>query len=266
LVFLAEREVLIDGDREVAREALPLTMIVDMRRGVWTRWLPLALVVAAIAAALVLRLDRYLDFGTLALHRDWLLREVEEQGALGVLAFIAGYAGAIGLSIPGATVLTLMGGFLFGPLWGTVYAVLGATLGATAIFLIARTAFGDVLRRRAGPFTRKLEDGFRRDSFYYLLFLRLVPFPFWLVNLVPALLGVRLATYVGATFIGIIPATAVYAGLGDGLGAVLDAGETPDLGIVLQPRVLLPLLALGVLALLPVAVRHWRHNAAGEGA
>lgn len=242
-------------------------MMVDMRRGVWTRWLPLALVVAAIGAALLLRLDRYLAFETLALHRNWLLREVEEQGALGVLAFIVGYAGATGLSIPGATVLTLMGGFLFGPFWGTVYAVLGATLGATAIFLIARTAFGDMLRRRAGPFARKLESGFRRDAFYYLLFLRLVPvFPFWLVNLVPALFDMKLRSFVAATVIGILPATAVYAGLGDGLGAVLDAGEKPELDIVLQPRVLLPLLALSVLALLPVAVRHWRRNAAGEGA
>jgi uncharacterized membrane protein YdjX (TVP38/TMEM64 family) len=237
-----------------------------MRRVRWTRWLPLLLIVAALAAAAYFRVDRYLAFETLAAHREWLLGLVARQGLLAALAFIAIYAGAAALSIPGGSVLTLLAGFLFGPLWGTVYAVLGATLGATGIFLAARTALGDALRRRAGPFLRKFEEGFRRDAFYYLLFLRLVPvFPFWLVNLVPAFLGVTLATFVPATFIGIIPATAVFAGLGDGLGAVIDAGGKPDLGIALQPRVLLPLLALGILALVPVAVRRWRRGPPGEG-
>jgi uncharacterized membrane protein YdjX (TVP38/TMEM64 family) len=237
-----------------------------MRRARWTRWLPLALVVAAIAAAFYFRVDRYLTFETLASHREWLLGRVERRGPLASVVFIAAYAGAVGLSIPGATLLTVLGGFLFGPFWGTVYAVLGATIGATVIFLDARTALGDALRRRAGPFVRKLEDGFRRDAFYYLLFLRLVPvFPFWLVNLVPALLGVKLGTFVLATFFGIIPATAVYSGLGDGLGAIIDAGDMPDLGIVLEPRILLPLLALAVLALVPVALRHFRRGPAQEG-
>jgi uncharacterized membrane protein YdjX (TVP38/TMEM64 family) len=237
-----------------------------MRRARWTRWLPLILIVAAIAAAAYFRVDRYLTFESLAAHREWLLDLVARQRLLAALGFIGVYAGATALSIPGGSVLTLLAGFLFGPLWGTVYAVLGATLGATGVFLAARTALGDVLRRRAGPFLRKFEEGFRRDAFYYLLFLRLVPlFPFWLVNLVPAFLGVTLATFVPATFLGIIPATAVFAGLGDGLGAVIDAGGKPDLGIALEPRVLLPLLALGVLALVPVAVRRFRRGPAGEG-
>jgi uncharacterized membrane protein YdjX (TVP38/TMEM64 family) len=237
-----------------------------MRRARWTSWLPLALVVAAIAAAAYLRVDRYLAFETLVAHREWLLQAVARWGPLAALAFIAVYAGAAGLSVPGGSILTVLGGFLFGPFWGTVYAVLGATIGATAIFLVARTALGDALRRRVGPFLRKVEEGFRRDAFYYLLFLRLVPaFPFWLVNLVPAFLGVRLATFVLATFIGIIPATAVFAGLGDGLGAIIDAGQMPDLGIVLEPRVLLPLLALAALALVPVIVRRRRRAGPAQG-
>jgi uncharacterized membrane protein YdjX (TVP38/TMEM64 family) len=238
-----------------------------MRRATWTRWVPLGLIVAALAAALALRVDRYLSFEELAAHRDWLLAEVERWGLGAAACFAAAYAGVIALSIPGGTVLTLLAGFLFGPFWGTVYAVVGATLGATAVFLAARTALGGVLRRRAGRFVRKLEDGLRRDAFYYLLFLRLVPlFPFWLVNLVPALLDVKLSTFIAATFIGIIPATAVFAGLGDGLGAIIDAGQRPDLGIVLEPRVLLPLLALAVLALVPVVVRHFRRGPAREDA
>jgi uncharacterized membrane protein YdjX (TVP38/TMEM64 family) len=238
-----------------------------MGRAVWTRWLPLAVVIAAIAAALALRVDRHLTFDSLAANREWLLALVERLGFAAALLFVGVYALAVGLSVPGGTVLTILAGFLFGPLWGTLYAVVGATIGAAAIFLVARTALGDALRRRAGPIVRKLECGFRRDAFFYLLSLRLVPLvPFWLVNLVPAFFGVKLSSFVVATFLGIIPATAVYAGVGDGLGAILDAGETPDLGLVLEPRIFLPLLALAALALLPAILRRFRRGPAREGA
>ena len=106
------------------------------------------------------------------------------------------------------------------------------------------------LAQRAGPFFGKLEAGFRADAFNYLLFLRLVPvFPFWLVNLVPALAGVRLGTFLFATFIGIIPGTFVYASLGSGLGRIV---EQPDLAIIFHPSVLGPIVGLAVLALIPV--------------
>jgi uncharacterized membrane protein YdjX (TVP38/TMEM64 family) len=133
-------------------------------------------------------------------------------------------------------------------------AVIGATLVATAIFLAARAGLGG-LARRAGGFVGKLEAGFRADAFNYLLVLRLVPaFPFWLVNLVPALAGVRLPTYVLATF-GIIPGTFVYASLGNGLGNLV---EEPDLAILLKPSVLVPIAGLAVLALIPVGYKRWR--------
>ena len=141
-------------------------------------------------------------------------------------------------------------------LWtGAVCAVIGATLGATALFLAARAGLGG-LAQRAGRFVAKLEAGFRADAFSYLLVLRLVPiFPFWLVNLVPALVGVRLATFVLATFLGIIPGSFVYTSLGNGLGSVV---EEPDLAIVFEPRVLLPVVGLAILALIPVGYRRWR--------
>jgi uncharacterized membrane protein YdjX (TVP38/TMEM64 family) len=220
------------------------------------RLLPLAAVVAALFAVFVLRLDRYLSFEQLAAHREWLLGEVARLGFLAPVLFVLIYAGATGLSLPGATILTMTGGFLFGTLAGTAIVVIGATLGATIIFLVARTAFGDALRARAGPVVRKLEDGFRADALNYLLVLRLVPlFPFWLVNLVPAFLGMRLSTFVFGTFIGIIPGAFVYTSLGSGLGALIESGVHPDLGIVFQPRVLLPLIGLALLALLPVAYK-----------
>jgi uncharacterized membrane protein YdjX (TVP38/TMEM64 family) len=155
--------------------------------------------------------------------------------------------------------LTIAGGCLFGAWLATFYTVIGATAGATLVFLAVRAGF-DGLARRAGPSAARLEAGFRRNAFNYLLVLRLVAlFPFWLVNLVAALLGVRLRTYVLATLIGIIPGTFVYASFGSGLSAAI---ERPGRDIMLRPAVLLPLLGLALLALLPVAYRRWRGGAA----
>jgi uncharacterized membrane protein YdjX (TVP38/TMEM64 family) len=224
--------------------------------GLVGRLAPLALLVIALGVAFALRLDRYLSFDQLAAHREWLLAEVARLGLLAPLCYVLIYAAATGLSIPGAVLLTLVAGFLFGTLAGTAIVVIGATLGAIIVFLVARTAFGDVLRKRAGPFIRKLEDGFRENALSYLLVLRLIPvFPFWLVNLVPAFLGVRLGTFALGTFVGIIPGAFVYASLGSGLGALIESGERPDLGIIFQPRVLVPLIGLALLALLPVVYK-----------
>ena len=139
------------------------------------------------------------------------------------------------------------------------------------MFLIARSAIGEFLTRRAGPFAARLAEGFRADAFNYLLFLRLVPFPFWLVNLAPALFGVRLSTFVAATAIGILPATVTFAVFGAGLGTVMAAQEAQysaclaagrndcsvdfDASNVLTPTLLAALVALGVLALVPVLAR-----------
>jgi uncharacterized membrane protein YdjX (TVP38/TMEM64 family) len=169
---------------------------------------------------------------------------------------MAAYAAVIALSVPGGAVLTITGGFLFGIVAGSLYVVIAATLGATIVFLIAKSALGDALRAKAGPRIRRMEEGFRQDALSYLLVLRLIPlFPFWLVNIVPAFLGVPVRTYVLGTAIGIIPGSLVYASVGNGLGAVFDAGQTPDLGIIFKPAILLPIVGLAVLALLPIAYR-----------
>jgi uncharacterized membrane protein YdjX (TVP38/TMEM64 family) len=223
------------------------------------RFLPLAVLVAAVVAFFALGLGRYLTFQALAEHREWLLAEVARLGFAAPLAFMAIYTTVIALSVPGGAFLTVTAGFLFGTWFGGLYAVIAATCGATVIFLIARTSFGEPLRRRAGPFLRKLEAGFQENAASYLLVLRLVPaFPFWLVNLVPAFLGVSVRTYVVFSFIGMAPATFVYASLGEGLGAIIEAGQSPDLGIIFQWRVLGPLIALAALASLPVIYRWYK--------
>jgi uncharacterized membrane protein YdjX (TVP38/TMEM64 family) len=217
---------------------------------------PVAALALIVALVFVLDLDRHVSFETLRTHREQLLAFVQHRPLTAALLFVALYATLVALSVPGGAIMTMAGGFLFGTLLGTGLVVVGATVGATIVFLIARTALGDVLRAKAGPRVRRMEEGFRRDAFSYLLVLRLIPiFPFWLVNIVPAVLGMRLSTYVLGTLIGIIPGSLVYAGVGNGLGAVFEAGGTPDLGIIFSPEILLPILGLALLALLPVAYR-----------
>ena len=230
------------------------------------RLVTVALVVAAVALALQLTgaLD-YLTFPALAQNREWLVGRVEALGPAAPLLFVLIYALSTALSLPTGLLLSTVGGFLFGTLWGGFFNVVGATLGATMIFLAARTVLGDVLRARAGPFLQKLEAGFRENELSYMLVLRLVPlFPFWLVNLAPAFLGVRTSTFVGGTFVGIIPGAFVFAGVGTGLGAILASGGTPDGSALLQPHVILPMVGLAVLALIPVVTKRIRRPAAQE--
>lgn len=237
-----------------------------MSRGL-VRLLPLAVLVLGLVLFLALDLEEYITFETLQEHRSWLVTQVGRHSVLTAVVFVLGYATVVAFSIPGAAVLTISAGFLFGTVLAAVLAVVGATLGAVAVFLAARTAFGDCLRARAGAALTRMRDGFQENAFHYLLVLRLVPlFPFWLVNLVPAFLGVPLRTYVLATFFGIIPGTVIFASVGDGLGAILDEGKKPNLLVIFEPEILLPLIALAVFALLPVIykrVKAWRGGAQG---
>ncbi len=223
------------------------------------RWLPVVVLGLGFVLFFAFGLQRYISFDTLREHRDLLVAEVARNAVSVAAAFIAIYALVVAFSIPGGAIMTISAGFLFGTVPAACYGVVGGTLGAVCVFLAARTAFGEVLRAKAGPALKRMEAGFRDNAFSYMLFLRLVPlFPFWLVNLVPAFLGVPLRAYVLATLIGVIPGALVYASLGNGLGVVLDAGGEPDLGIVFRLDVLLPLLALAVLALLPAAFKKFK--------
>jgi uncharacterized membrane protein YdjX (TVP38/TMEM64 family) len=225
------------------------------------RWLPALILAAAVIVFFALDLGRYLTFSALAANREWLLAEVARRGFLAALVFMLAYATVVALSVPGGAVLTVMSGFLFGTWLGGLYALIAATFGAATIFLIARTSLGEPLRQRAGPFLRKVEAGFQENATSYLLILRLVPlFPFWLVNLVPAFFGVTLRTFVIGSFFGMAPGTFVYASLGEGLGAIIESGGTPDLKVVLQLRVLGPLIGLAVLAFVPVVYKWYKRR------
>jgi len=227
------------------------------------RLLPLLIIGIGCIPFFALGLDEYLTFDALKANRHEIMAWTGENYLLAVLTFIGLYIVVIGLSLPGGIWLTVTGGFLFGTIESTVYVVAGATTGATAIFLAARYAFADFLRAKAGASIRKMEDGFRENALSYLLVLRLVPiFPFWLVNLVPAFIGVRVGTYILGTFFGIIPGTFVFASIGNGLGSVFDSGGEPDLGIIFTPGILIPIIGLAVLALIPVFYKKFKNTPA----
>lgn len=225
------------------------------------RLLPLLLLAALSAAVLALGLPDALSLDSLRDNREALQRFVAAHGVVAALSYVAAYAAVVALSLPGATLMTLAGGFLFGVALGGTLAVLSATLGASLLFIVARSAVGGLLSRRAGPFLRRMEAGFRADAFHYLLSLRLMPvFPFWAVNLVAAVLGMPAGGFVVATAVGILPGTFVFAAFGAGLGGVFASGAALRMADIVSPTLLFGLAGLGLLALLPVAVRRWKER------
>jgi len=242
----------------------------------WLRRLaPVAVVVLVMAVVFAMGWHRFLSLETLVRHHAAIEGFVTARYGLAIATFVAIYVTAVALSIPGAVILTITGGLLFGWLIGALAAIVGATTGATIVFLIARGACGEAILRRAGPLAEKVAQGFRADAFHYLLFLRLVPvFPFWLVNLAPAVVGVRVGTFVLATALGIVPGTFAFALVGGGLDSVIAAQETAyraclaagrpecpldfSMTALVTPQLLAALAALGVVALIPVGLRKWR--------
>jgi uncharacterized membrane protein YdjX (TVP38/TMEM64 family) len=215
-------------------------------------WLP-ALLAGGLALFLLLGGRHVLSWQTIALHYGTLTAATEANLPMAAAAFLCIYIIAVAFSLPIALPLTLTGGALFG--WLAVGLVMvGATVGATVVFIAARTAFADLARERAGPFLSRLEGGFSRNAFSYLLALRLIPAaPFWVVNIVPALTRMSPGSFVLATFIGMVPGTTVFVSVGRGFDHILGSGRVPDLQVLSSPAILWPLVALGLLALLPVA-------------
>lgn len=220
------------------------------------RWLPVAVLAGVLALFFLLGLDKHVTFASLRENHGLLQEWVRRLGWTAPILYVLVYIAVVTFSIPGAGVMSLTGGFLFGTALATFCIVAGATAGASLLFFIAKTSFGDPLRRRAGPWMKRMEAGFAENALSYLLVLRLVPlFPFFIVNLVPAFLGVPFRTYAVATFIGIIPATFVLASVGAGLSSVLESGADFTVGSIFTPQVMTALIGLAVLALIPAAYK-----------
>jgi uncharacterized membrane protein YdjX (TVP38/TMEM64 family) len=217
------------------------------------RLLLLLVLVASFFTFFWLDLDRYLSFQALKDNKDLLSHWHDENYFMAVLLFVGAYGVLSGISVPFGLWMTLAGGFMFGTLAGGFLSLVGATLGATAIFFAARYTLADVLKEKCGGAIAKMEAGFKENQLSYMLVLRLVPlFPFWLVNLVPAFLDVSPRAYVTGTLFGMVPGAFVYASVGNGLSMVFESGSELDLGIILSPNILVPIIGLAALALIPV--------------
>ena len=232
-------------------------------RASWVRKLPLLVIlVAAVIGAVTLR-DTF-SIETLAEHRDTLLAFRDAHYLWAVLGFLLAYVAVVALSLPGATVATLIGGFLFGLFPGVLYNVLAAGTGAILVFLSARAGFGESLAARiaaAGGKTARLQEALQQNEWSVLLIMRLVPaVPLFLANLLPAFVGTRLWPFAVTTFFGIMPGAMVYTWVGAGLGEVFARGETPDLSIIFQPYVIGPILGLAALSALPIVVKAFQRR------
>lgn len=217
----------------------------------------IALVCGAIVGAILL--GDQLSFEALRENRVALTDWRDANYTLAAISYAALYVAVVAFSLPGALIMTLTGGFLFGLWAGGALTLVSATIGATAIFVAAKSGLGDRLAARmgsSGGTMARLKAGLEANQISFLLLMRLVPaVPFFVANLAPAFFGVGLRTYVWTTFFGIMPGTLVYTWVGAGLGEVFARGEDPDLGLLFEPQVLGPLLGLCALAALPMAIR-----------
>jgi uncharacterized membrane protein YdjX (TVP38/TMEM64 family) len=223
------------------------------------RFLPLLILIAGFAAFFAFGLQRQLNLHLLEENHVALKQWVDAHQTEAIAAFVVSYIVAAAFSLPVAALLSIAGGFLFGTVYGTLWIVIGATIGASILFVAAKTALGDPLRARFADRIKAMEEGFRANAFSYLLLLRLVPlFPFFLVNLAAAFTGVSLGLFVLTTAVGIIPGAFVFASIGNGIGALFEAGTQPDLslmGLLARPEFYIPIIGFAVLSLIPLVYR-----------
>lgn len=229
-------------------------------KSVLARGWPLLLIALAAGLFFVSGARRFLTLDALRENYTALEAFVAAHYVSALALYMLAYIGVTAISLPGATLMSVLGGFLFGTLVGAGAVVISATIGATLIFLAARTALRDFFRARASGFLKKMEAGFRENAFSYLLLLRLIPlFPFFIVNIVPAFTQIRVRTFVLATMIGVVPGAFAFVSAGNGLGAIFARGGDLKLsGLLMQPEILTPIIALSLLALAPVIYRALR--------
>ena len=238
------------------------------------QYAPLLIIVGLMAFAFSQGWHKYLTLKELALNLETLQTFLAQNYLSAILAYIGIYIVVTALSIPGGAAITIAGGLLFGWFVGTLSTVVGATIGATLIFLAAKTSLGELLKAKAGPWLKQLEQGFEENATSYMFFLRLVPaFPFWLVNLAPAFLGVKLSTFMFTTFFGIIPGTLAFSYIGQGLESVISAQKQSyencvaakgadggcvfglDASSLITPHLIIALVLISLVALIPVIIK-----------
>ena len=251
------------------------TSVTPVPTSSFRRWLPLGLLLVLVGVSYGLGLQNYLGLQSMAEHQAMLQNFVSVHLFAALTFFFLVYVVVVALSLPGAGVLSILGGFIFGWLISAPLTVVAATIGAVIVFKIVQTSLGETLAERAGPFVQKLSRGFEEDGFNYLLFLRLVPaIPFFAINAVAGLTRMKLGTFALGTLIGIIPGSYAFAFLGRGLGSVLENAQVThgacvaqdasapcpydiSLSALVTPQILWGFAALGIVALIPVFLKKW---------
>lgn len=249
------------------------------KRSALRRWAPLIALAGLMALVFAMGWHKLLTFETIGRNYEALRAFITTNLVTALAVYVALYIAVVALSLPGALIMTLAGGLLFGWQIGAPATVIAATAGATILFLIAKTSLGETLAAKAGPWLARLSEGFKENALSYMLFLRLVPvFPFFIVNLAPALLGVPLRTFVIGTFLGIIPGTVAFSFAGSGLGSVVEAQNavhaacvarqasepgllcpyTIDTSNLVTRELVIAFVLIGVVALIPVFAKRWR--------
>jgi len=229
----------------------------------WLHYLPLVVIALLFLAVVASGQLRRLSISDLMAHRETLSTFVAAHPVESVAAYVAIFALVIIACVPGPSVMSVAGGFLFGPFLGGAAALASMLCGSTVVFLACRTAFGDWAARKAGPTVARIEGGFARDAFSYLLALRLMPVaPVAFVNLAAGMARLRLSTFALATLIGSAPSAFIFAGLGSGLGGLVHRHQHADLHLLARPDIALPLIGLALLSLAPPAWRLWRRRKA----
>lgn len=237
----------------------------------YKKWVAPIVIILLLIVGYAAGLHEHFTLSNLIKHRASLAGFVSENIIVAMISYVLLYITIVAVSFPGASALTITSGLLFGGILAGFLTVVGATIGAVIIFLIARSSLGDFLESKAGPFVNKMIAGFQKDQFQYLLTLRLTPvFPFWVVNIVPALLKMRVFPYALATFIGIIPGTFAFAYIGAGMDSIIAAQEEAnpgcadagtcsiEIGALITTDLLIALAGLAALSALPFIVKKLR--------
>ena len=227
------------------------------------RFAPIGVILGGLGLGYLFGLHEFLTFESLVVHRDGFKTYVMGNIVMAGAVYLVVYAAAVAFSFPAASLLTILGGFLFDWFLGGTLTVFAATVGASILFLAARTALGDFLKKMAGSGVARLAHGFEKNAFGFLLALRLAPvFPFFVINIAPALFNVPLRIYVTATFIGILPGTYAYSYLGQGLDSVIRSAKADEENVsasdLVTTELTIAFAVLAVVAMIPFIVRKIR--------
>lgn len=221
------------------------------------RYLPLILIIVLFVIAYKYNINHYLNYATLKQYHIELSDWVNSHFVLAICLFMLAYILVVVASIPGATICTLVGGFLFGSILGTLFVVISATIGATLLFMAVKLALGDVVARKIGGKVKFMEQHFKDNAFFYLLSLRFLPVaPFFLINLAAGLFAIRLRDFFFATLLGIIPGSFIYVNIGASLNTIFaKPGDTFNFSSLVSPQILIAFALLGLISIIPVIIK-----------